>query len=192
MDDVTLEKRLSEDYSRIGGRLQISESGQKHLAQLIVNPKHTKVQTRILLTQVATILFLIIMIPATAYAAVKVSDALMEKVEDAGLSNEQIDKINQELLEGGFSEEDIKNFLPLHRNENGQTYGIDALGADLIAVTSSEGLFGYVYREELYPEQDFKTPEEAIAWQKSHTEDIILPVYKSDGLTAIGTFIIER
>jgi hypothetical protein len=191
MDDLSLEIRLLGDYHNLGDRFEISEECRARLLQLTPHSKHTRAGTRILITQLAVLFLLLLLIPATAYAAAKVSDALLEKVKNAGLSSEQIEELNRQLLESGFTEEDIKNFLPLQRNDNGQIYGIYALGADLIAATSAEGLFGYVYREDLDNEPDFKTPEEALAWQASRPPERIIPVYESDGKTVIGTFVIK-
>ncbi|MHB8128897.1 MAG: hypothetical protein ACYDEX_07860, partial [Mobilitalea sp.] len=180
MDDSTLEKKLSENYCNMRDRLQVSESCKNRLEHLTVYSKHSKVRTRIIMTQVICLLLLLILIPATAYAAVKVSDAFKEKVKEADLSNEQIEKLYNQLKECGFTDKEIEHFSALHRNEYGQIYGIDAFGAELIAATSVEGLDGYVYREDLNYEPDFKTPAEAIAWQESHTGGRTIPVYESD------------
>jgi len=191
MNDSKLEKKLLEDYGNMKDRLQVSACCRNRLEHLTVSSKHTKVRTRILITQIICVLLLLILIPATAYAAVKVSDAFLEKVKVADLSNSQMEKLYNQLKECEFSDEEIENFSALRRNENGQIYGIDALEADLISATSVEGIDGYVYREDLYNyEPDFKTPEEAIEWQESHTGGRTIPVYESDGITVIGTFKI--
>lgn len=191
MDDLSVEIRLFEDYHNLGDRFEISDECRSRLLKLTQHSRHTRIGGRILLTQLILLLLFLLLIPATTYATVKVSDVLLEKVKNAGLSSKEIEELNSELLQSGFTEEDIKNFIPLERNENGQVYGIDALGADLIAATSAEGIDGYVYRSDLYTEHDFKTPEEAIAWQESRPPQRVIPVYESDGKTVIGTFVIK-
>lgn len=187
MDDITLEEKLSKDYCSLRDGLQISESCNNRLNNLTKYAKHTKIKTRILTTQIIILLSFLFLIPTTAYATIKVSDALFEKVKDAGLSEEQIVQLDNKLREQGFSEEDIESFDDLHKNRNGQTYGPDFLEANLVAVISEEGYKGYVYREDLNP-PNFNSPEEALKWQESKPEYTIIPVYKSDGKTVVGTF----
>jgi len=187
MDDTTLEEKLSKDYCRLGDKLQISEECNKRLSNLTRNSKHTKVKAKILMTQIIILFLIVLLIPTTAYAAMKVSDALFEKVKDAGLSQEQIEQLDNKLKAQGFSEEDIESFDALYKNRYGQTYGPDFLEANLVAVISDEGYEGYIYREDLNP-PDFTSPEEALKWQESRPEYIIIPVYKSDGKTVIGSF----
>lgn len=190
MDDVTLEKKLHENYNKII-KMQISEACRNRLENLSFNTKHTKVRSRILLTQFICIILLIVFIPTTTYAMVTISQTLLEKVKDADLSESQIIKINNDLKGSGFSEEEISNFSSLKTNDYGQTYGPDNFGADLISVISQEGYAGYVYRDDLYPEHNFKTPEEALEWQNDQPIDKSIPVYKSDGRTTIGEFCIK-
>jgi hypothetical protein len=84
------------------------------------------------------------------------------------------------------------DFYP--ENENGQTYGSDADATseetrpDLISAIGVDGIEGYVMKKDLDGEQP-KTPEEAIAIQKSRSpggRDI--PLYDVDGETVIGVF----
>ncbi|MDF2474340.1 MAG: hypothetical protein K0R21_2122 [Anaerocolumna sp.] len=190
MDDLTLEKELHDNYYNKKDRMQISESGRRRLENLSLQTKHTKVRNRVLLAQIISIILFLIFIPSTAYAMVTISEVLLEKVKDANLSEKQIIKLNNDLTEGHYSEEHIANANALKTNEYGQTYGPDLFGADLIAVVSEEGLHGYVYREDLYPEHNFKTPEEALEWQDNQPMIKSFTVYESDGRTAIGEFII--
>ncbi|MGB4660032.1 MAG: GNAT family N-acetyltransferase [Mobilitalea sp.] len=69
----------------------------------------------------------------------KVSDALFEKVKDAGLSLEQIEQLDNKLRAQGFYEEDIESFDALYKNRYGQTYGPEFLEANLVAVISDGG-----------------------------------------------------
>lgn len=78
-------------------------------------------------------------------------------------------------------------------NENGQTYGVqnDHGTPDLVAAIATNGQAGYVYSSALQG-PEFGSPEEALAWQRDHGEEQVLPVYEADGVTVIGEFIIAR
>lgn len=83
-------------------------------------------------------------------------------------------------------------------NSKGLTYG-SAYGAnsvanepDLIRVLASNGLTGYAYKSQLEADASFTSPAQALAWQEANagkTETV--PVYESDGVTAIGQFVNE-
>lgn len=79
-------------------------------------------------------------------------------------------------------------------NENGQTYGSasseeDEL-PDLIAVIAENGKQGYVYKEDFTGEMP-KSPDEAAELPKE-SDNIVIPVYESDGTTEIGTYKISE
>ncbi|MDN4473023.1 hypothetical protein [Demequina zhanjiangensis] len=83
--------------------------------------------------------------------------------------------------------------VPLATNARGETYGTVAYGADpdLIAAMATNGLFGYVRREDLQavygPEPT--SPAEALERQQEPGYGIgDIPVYQSDGVTVIGEF----
>lgn len=121
---------------------------------------------------------------------------MSSKVSETSLTNYQIMKLYFKLKDEGITDEQIKDFEKLRTNENGMTYGLDVLGADLIKATSDQGLDGYVYREDMYfyeyYMQEFQVPEDAIKWQeewrKKYPDGYSVPVYESDGETQIGTF----
>jgi len=76
-------------------------------------------------------------------------------------------------------------------NAKGETYGVrNANGSPvLIAVVATNGAEGYVYGRELSVQPDFKSPEEALAWQSAHAgTSVEIPVYRSDGETTVGVF----
>lgn len=82
-------------------------------------------------------------------------------------------------------------------NSHGETYGAqNSIGTpELIAVIATNGRFGYVFAKQLADadgttaSQHFTSPSQAIAWQKKHEgKTTIIPVYKSDGTTRIGSF----
>jgi len=185
MDELTLKENL-QVYK--GGAMQISDSCKTRIENLPINLKHTRIRNRILITQFICLTALIVFIPVTTYAMVTISQTLIEKVKDAGLSEHELTKLDDELKESGFTDEQIAGFNSLKMNEYGQTYGPDAFGADLIAVLSEDGTEGYVYRDELYPENNFKTPDEALDWQNSRPKNRSIKVYESDGKTIIGEY----
>lgn len=74
-------------------------------------------------------------------------------------------------------------------NDDGQTYGLESDGfPNLIAAQRIDGTYGYVLRDDLYSEPEFKSPKEALAWQEQHQGKRVIPLYTSDGSTIIGEF----
>ncbi|MGA3222063.1 MAG: hypothetical protein ABSE77_23865, partial [Acidimicrobiales bacterium] len=87
---------------------------------------------------------------------------------------------------------------PWATNARGETYGVwNQDGTpDLVAVVIDQGkLQGYVKASDLNCASGLDavhSPAEALAWDKaSEDRDISLPVYKSDGTTVIGTFVMD-
>lgn len=79
-------------------------------------------------------------------------------------------------------------------NAHGQTYGvINSHGTpDLVAVDNGQ-VAGYVKARDMACASggDVANPAQAVAWdQASAHRDISIPVYQSDGTTAIGTFTV--
>ena len=85
---------------------------------------------------------------------------------------------------------------PWAMNAHGKTYGVvNQHGTpNLVAVFVNGGkLQGYVKASDLAcaSGQDVHSPGEALAWDKaSEEENISIPVYKNNGTTVIGTFIV--
>lgn len=80
-------------------------------------------------------------------------------------------------------------------NANGQTYGVsNEIGVpDLIAVIASNGKTGYAFAADLdhVAGGSPRSPEEALAMQKERAgKTFSVPVYKSDGRTLIGEFVM--
>lgn len=85
---------------------------------------------------------------------------------------------------------------PWGTNAAGQTYGEENQNGtpDLIAVAVDQGTTqGYVKASQLNCAErgDVKSPAQALIWDKeSENRNISIPVYKSDGATVIGNFLI--
>jgi hypothetical protein len=85
---------------------------------------------------------------------------------------------------------------PWGTNARGETYGVQNQNGTpaLIAVVTNGGkIHGYVESSELNcaSSGDVRTPAEALAWDKTNqSRNISIPVYESNGSTAIGTFVI--
>ncbi|NBH63026.1 hypothetical protein D1155_15405 [Anaerotruncus sp. 80] len=80
----------------------------------------------------------------------------------------------------------------LKTNEAGDTYGSIVTQTevpDLIAAVATNGQNGFVKEADFFGELP-KNPEEAIQLQKEQ-KDRIIPVYKNDGITVIGEFVIS-
>jgi hypothetical protein len=80
-------------------------------------------------------------------------------------------------------------------NEHGQTFGSAMFAEsyetepDLISAMGENGVFGYVYKEDLYCPTP-STREEALAMSQTRIKTQTIPLYASDGRTVIGEFII--
>lgn len=78
-------------------------------------------------------------------------------------------------------------------NENGQSYGSASSEEDdlpdLIAIIAENGKRGYVYKED-FTRRIPKTIEEAVV-PSMESDDIVIPVYESDGTTEIGIYRIS-
>lgn len=131
--------------------------------------------------------FILLLAPLTVYGTYQARHELNEKVEKTEYTEKQIDTLHAELNEAGFTDEDISNMRALEVNSSGLTYGIDALGADLIAVISDQGEHGYIYRRDL-DRPSPRTIEEALAISGKGR---VITVFKEDGVTEIGTFTIS-
>ncbi|MCR4782561.1 MAG: hypothetical protein K5851_07465 [Lachnospiraceae bacterium] len=158
-----------------------------------INPKFieqhrmTKVGKRILIFQCIVVVVLLSAIPITGYAAYNLSRVVYDKVKNSGYTEDEIEDLSRQLSNYGFTEEDLSGFDELKVNKNGQTYGPDAFGADLILVELSDGTMAYIYRT------DF---EEATAPPKdldhiNSPESVELNAYAEDGETVLGVFIIS-
>ena len=93
------------------------------------------------------------------------------------------------------------------KNDTGLTYGsaADAISPetepDLILVQATNGEVGYAFKKDLDRVdgtdaiESFKSPEDALAWQEQQARltdaDRTVPVYKLDGATQIGEFIVS-
>lgn len=84
-------------------------------------------------------------------------------------------------------------------NEHGQSYGIENSNGrpDLVAVVATNGKTGYAFRADMDDaagedeQKAFKSPEDAIAWQKARQGmTFSVPVYESDGTTLVGEFMV--
>lgn len=84
-------------------------------------------------------------------------------------------------------------------NEHGQSYGVEnSKGSpDLVAVIATNGKTGYALGTDLdsadgtNAAQAFKSPEDAISWQKARQGmTFSVPVYESDGTTIVGEFLV--
>lgn len=113
-----------------------------------------------------------------------------DKVKKANLSYKEIIELSLYLTSHGYSNEMINNFDELRKNEYGQTYGPDDLGADLISVLSDEGRYGYVYREDV--ERGYADSLEEAIEKSASCEDYIVTVYEADGRTPIGIFTFKN
>lgn len=183
---------LANSLSGLRDRICISQERRDELSALSPASKHTKCGRRILATQVILILALCFLINLGAYASSRVLILLKDKVDETDMTDDEIGELYDSLKDEGYTDEEILSFEDLRVNENGQTYGIYSMGADLVRVGATNGKDGYCYREELDIGTGFSSPEEALEWQEQFEEKYpygyYIPVYESDGETQIGWF----
>jgi len=86
---------------------------------------------------------------------------------------------------------------PLSTNDRGQTYG-SLIGReespdhpDLVAAYGDNGKQGYVYYNDLVSPNP-KNEEEMLALNAKATQEVVIPLYLSDGVTQIGTYTINK
>jgi hypothetical protein len=85
-------------------------------------------------------------------------------------------------------------YQPPQTNARGQTYG-SALGAtsyaqvpDLVSVWDNEGQLGYALKTDIFPSKFPSGPNAASSLQQGDLTTSSVPVYRSDGVTVIGTY----
>jgi len=78
-------------------------------------------------------------------------------------------------------------------NASGETYGVANQHGTPDLIAADQGITGYVKASDLNcaASGDVKSPGEALAWDKaSRNRNISIPVYESNGVTIVGTFIL--
>lgn len=88
---------------------------------------------------------------------------------------------------------------PYERNEHGQTYGStmnlvsEAQAPDLVLAQGEDGTVGYVLYSDLHA-QPATTPDEVEEriQSRSYAQEKVLPLYDSDGVTVIGSFVVGQ
>lgn len=176
-----------------------SREAVDRLKELNDKSSRTFVGKRIVKMQIVIVLLLILLLPTAVFAAHSLTQVLFEKTKNAGITEKEMEQVLLYLEETGHTADQIEDFDPLLRNEEGLTYGPEAFGSDLVLVEMENGETGYIYAEDLLTEGDFvKTPEEALSWNKKSDELIKkhgyvkkIPVYESDGKTIVGVFFIR-
>ena len=176
-----------------------SKDAVDRLKELNDKSSRTFVGKRIVKMQIVIVLLLILLIPTAVFAAQSLTQVLFEKTKDAGITEKEMEQLLLYLEETGHTADQIEDFNPLLRNEEGLTYGPDAFGSDLVLVEMENGETGYVYAEDLLTEGDLvKTPEEALAWNEKsdklrEVQGYVkkVPVYASDGEKIIGVFFVR-
>lgn len=188
---------MRETFGQLKSTIQLPEESREKLYHIYPGARHTPCGKRIIFSNILMVLIVcLILIPTTVFASSKVLDIIRQKVDaEVGLQDSELEKLYVKLKDQGYSDDEILDLSNMGINENGQTYGPDCMGADLILVTSDQGEDGYVYREDFYIGTGFQSPEEALAWQEEfysrYPDGYSINVYKCDGETVIGTFTLR-
>ena len=179
-------KKAMNAYQEVGLWLMPSDECIERIKNMKERPIKSGIAKRMAAFYAFLAAILLCIVPATVYAATYVSKELYGKLKEAKLSQEEMGAIQENLQNWGFTSENILELKELYKNEEGLTYGPDALGADLIAVISDQGEKGYIYRSD-YEAADIKMLEKTENREKGR----VLNVYQSDGKTVIGTFTLS-
>ncbi|SCG82234.1 hypothetical protein DW1_0625 [Proteiniborus sp. DW1] len=82
-------------------------------------------------------------------------------------------------------------------NSNGQIYGseyfLNIMGVepDLIQAQGQSGVLGYIKAEDIGDDYVPSSPSAAIDYQNSLPNERVIPLYASDGITVIDTFVVS-
>lgn len=187
-----------ESFCQLKNTIQLPAESKERLYHIKPRTGHTPCGKKIIFSNILIAIALcLILIPTTVFASGKVLDIIRQKVDaGVGLRDSELEQLYVKLRDQGYSDDEIPDLANMGINENGQTYGPDCMGADLILVTSDQGEDGYVYREDFYVGTGFQSPEEALAWQEEfhnkYPNGYSIKVYQCDGETVIGTFTFAR
>lgn len=188
---------LRETFGKLKTTIQLPEESKEHLYHIRPEAGHTPCGKKIIYSNMLIVLIVcLILIPTTVFASSKVLAIIRQKVDaEVGLQDSELEQLYVKLKDQGYSDDEILDLSNMGINENGQTYGPDCMGTDLILVTSDQGEDGYVYREDFYIGTGFQSPGEALAWQEEfyskYPNGYSIKVYQCDGETAIGTFTLR-
>ncbi|MCB6415684.1 hypothetical protein LI221_11520 [Faecalimonas umbilicata] len=172
-------------YKDVEMKLHLSDEKKATILQNAKKYKRTRVYKRIFVFNFVLALLIVLSLPISTYAAYQGAKAIYAKVKDVNMTRNEIENLDNQIKREGFTEDNIENLNELKENENGQTYGPDMLGADLIEVEMDNGEIGYVYREELY-----NTPVDLNEAMEGK-DTLVLDAYKNDGETKIGQFTLK-
>lgn len=186
VDTVTC--KLSKEYKKIGTELILSENKISEICHLAKSNKRTNLSRKLLVFNIAIIGLILLSLPISVYGAYHVSKVIYEKVKETSYTDEEIELLDLELKKQGFSEDTIRELNELKTNINGQTYGPDALGADLIEVIYDTNKTGYLLREEYEAAISINEIKEV----DNQTGTIYLNVYDQEGESIIGVFVLNK
>ena len=105
-----------------------SEDAVNRLSALNNKSARTFVGKRIVKMHVVIVLTLILLLPTAVFAAHSLTQVLFEKTKDAGITEKEMEQVLLYLEETGHTADQIEDFDPLLRNEEGLTYGPEAFG----------------------------------------------------------------
>ena len=157
---------LNESLSKYRYEIKISDVCHERLLQTTPVTKHTKCGRHIFLVHLITIMIICFIIPLSVYASSHAVTVIKDKVSETGMSEKEMENLYWSLRNQDFTDQDIRDSLELKVNENGLTYGPEAMGADLFAVSATNGKEGYCYRKDYEIWAGIKTPQEALEWQE--------------------------
>lgn len=200
MNNFDLEKLLRENYCDTFDSLKPVDK-QSVYAVYEKKPKG-KVRKRSFYLKVAIAIILLALL-AVGTVTVTASNATFReklaeraKKDNVNLTDSELDELSSRLTQRGLLDEN--EILPkMGENENGQLYGSDLYGFELMAVSGRNDDIGYCYIDEFEymigdPDYIFEVYNDAVDWQNDRDNGLNrnwVYVFDSDGMKIIGKYI---
>ena len=200
MNNFDLEKLLRENYCDTFDSLKPVD--KQSVYAVYEKKPNSKVRKRSFYLKVAIAIILLALL-AVGTVTVTASNATFReklaeraKKDNVNLTDSELDELSSRLTQRGLLDEN--EILPqMGKNENGQLYGSDLYGFELMAVSGRNDDIGYCYIDEFEymigdPDYIFEVYNDAVDWQNDRDNGLNrnwVYVFDSDGMKIIGKYI---
>ncbi|MBQ3691975.1 MAG: hypothetical protein II931_01435, partial [Clostridia bacterium] len=206
MDNFDLEKLLSENYCDTLNSLE--PVNKERLYKLYKKPKGSKIGRRAVFYKIAIAVLLLSLLAVGTVTATASNAAFRDKLaqrtkkDNVNLTDSELDEITSRVTQRGWFDES-EALTEFGRNENGQMYGSDLYGFELMAVGGTGDNVGYVYTVDFNDEM-FTGPgqldddsessrdfyyDDVLEWQEDRDSGELRNwcyAFEKDGMTIIG------
>ena len=209
MDNFDLEKLLSENYCDTLNSLE--PVNKERLYKLYKKPKASKIGRRTFVYKIAIAVLLLSLLAVGTVTATASNAAFRDKLaqrakkDNVNLTDSELDEITSRVTQRGWFDES-EALTEFGRNENGQMYGSDLYGFELMAVGGTGDNVGYVYTVDFNDEM-FTGPgqldddsessrdfyyDDVLEWQEDRDSGELRNwcyAFEKDGMTIIGKWV---